>query len=644
MNEQTDSQLLRAYVERRSESAFAELVRRHVDLVYSAGLRMVCDSHLAEDVTQAAFVALAKNATQLTDRPVLSSWLHRTAQNIAAQTVRSDVRRRAREQEAAAMNQLLAAQSDASWEQIAPHLDAALGELSEPDRDALLLRYFERKSAREMAQVLGVSDEAAQKRVSRAVERLREFFAKRGITIGASGLVLVISTNAVQAAPVGLAVTICISAALAGTTVAASATATATKVIAITTLQKTLVIALVGAAVVAATGLYVTQQLKRDFAATGERNVVASTATHAGTTPAAAKMVVDDLAEDVLDRERNTAEEVAVDFDWRSVFSSTNAPPRLPRDVVENYLDGKGRDAASLLAAYHALADTNYLKEAAANFPADPKVQWTVLMGNPSPEERLKWLESFKASSPENALANFLLAGAYLNGHHTSESGPPRVFGTDKLSAREFLATSQAQAAIGELLEASRKPLFKDYLAESRLDEEALNLAAGRSPIQALLAARGWWQAVSPQAATLKAIGYDLEQLQKEYLNIGDTASAEHLTQIGLALAARLKGGDTGKIASNRLNGLGLEALLMRSWDPNTSYDFLGGKTPTEKLEEIHQQREEIKTLLPAAQSLIRQMTEADVLSYWERAWQFGDVEAARWLLKQYGANPRPAN
>src|SRR5450432_1281832 len=131
MNDQTDSQLLRTYAEYRSEPAFAELVRRHVDLVYSAALRMVCDSHLAEDVTQGVFVALAKNAAQLLDHPVLSGWLHRTAQNTAAQSVRTDVRRRAREQEAAAMNELLSGEPDANWEHIAPHLDAALGELSE---------------------------------------------------------------------------------------------------------------------------------------------------------------------------------------------------------------------------------------------------------------------------------------------------------------------------------------------------------------------------------------------------------------------------------------------------------------------------------------------------------------------------------
>jgi RNA polymerase sigma factor (sigma-70 family) len=209
---------------------------------------MVCDAHLAEDVTQVAFVALAQNARDLTHRPVLSGWLHRTARNLATKVVRTEARRRAREREAAAMNELLSAEADTTWKHIAPQLDAALGELSEPDRDALLLRYFERKSASEMAQTLGISDEAAQKRVNRAVERLREFFAKRGVTVGASGLAIVISANAVQAAPVGLAVTISNAAALAGTTVAATTTATASKTIAMTTIKIKLAAAVVIAA------------------------------------------------------------------------------------------------------------------------------------------------------------------------------------------------------------------------------------------------------------------------------------------------------------------------------------------------------------------------------------------------------------
>jgi RNA polymerase sigma factor (sigma-70 family) len=256
VNTLTDQQLLRDYSGRGSEPAFAELVRRHVDFVYSAALRMLRDPHLAEDVTQGVFVALARSAPQLADHPVLSGWLHRTAQNLAAKNIRTDARRRAREQEAAAMNELLSAKPDADWEHVAPHLDAALGELEGPDRDALLLRYFARKSAREMAQALGVSDEAAQKRVSRAVERLRELFAKRGVTVGAGGLAVVITANAVQAAPAGLSATIS-AAVVAGTTVTTATLATHAIMNWITLKSAA---AITVAALAAGTGTYLWQQ------------------------------------------------------------------------------------------------------------------------------------------------------------------------------------------------------------------------------------------------------------------------------------------------------------------------------------------------------------------------------------------------
>ncbi len=254
VNELTDQELLRAYAEDRSEAAFTQLVRQHVDFVYSVALRMVHDEHLAEDVTQGVFLALVQNALQLRNRRALPGWLHRTTQHLAANAVRAEVRRRVREQQAAAMNELLATESNPGWELIAPHLDAALAELDEADRDAVVLRYFQNRTLREVGHALGTSDDTAQKRVSRAIERLREFLAKRGVTAGASGLIAVLSANAVQAAPVGLAVSISTAAALGGTAITGTATATATKAIAMTTLQK----AVVGAALAVAvgTGIY----------------------------------------------------------------------------------------------------------------------------------------------------------------------------------------------------------------------------------------------------------------------------------------------------------------------------------------------------------------------------------------------------
>ena len=236
----SDQQLLQDYAECRSEPAFAELARRHVDLVYSAALRMVRQGHLAEDVTQSVFLALAEHAPRLRNRRALPGWLHHTTQHLAANAVRAEARRRAREQEAAAMNELLASESSPNWELIAPHLDAALGELNESDRDAILLRYFANKSLREVGQALGTSDDTAQKRVSRAMERLRESFVRRGVTVGASGLVVLLSAHAVQAAPVGLTLTISTAATLAGATVASAASATATKAIALATVHKSI--------------------------------------------------------------------------------------------------------------------------------------------------------------------------------------------------------------------------------------------------------------------------------------------------------------------------------------------------------------------------------------------------------------------
>jgi len=141
------------------------------------------------------------------------------------------------------MNELLSTEPEASWEGIAPHLDAALGELNDTDRDAVLLRYFQHKSAREIAQTLGTTEEAAQKRVSRGVERLRASLSKRGVAVGAGGLAVLVGSNAVHAAPAGL------TAALSGAALHHAATTGLTKAIAMTTLQKSLIAATLTAAV-----------------------------------------------------------------------------------------------------------------------------------------------------------------------------------------------------------------------------------------------------------------------------------------------------------------------------------------------------------------------------------------------------------
>jgi RNA polymerase sigma factor (sigma-70 family) len=248
----TDMELIARYTRERAEDAFAELVQRHLGLVYSAALRQVRSPQLAEEVAQSVFIDFARNAARLKPDTILTAWLYQVTRRTAIDVVRREASRQMREQIAMQMNATNATADD--WTHIEPLLDEAMHALDETDRTAVLLRYFENKSLREVGATLGASENAAQKRLARAIERLREFFAKRGVTAGASGLIVGISANAVQAAPVGLAVTISTAAALGGTAIAASTTATATKVIAMTTLQKTLITVTLTAAVSA--GIY----------------------------------------------------------------------------------------------------------------------------------------------------------------------------------------------------------------------------------------------------------------------------------------------------------------------------------------------------------------------------------------------------
>lgn len=203
-----DAELLRRYAEERSEAAFAEIVRRHLDLVYAVALRKVGrDAHLAQDVAQQVFMDVARKAPALARHPVLTGWLFTSTHYAATQLVRAEQRRRAREETAEIMNALLRSEETApaiDWEQLRPVLDDLVRELSERDRAAVLLRYFEGRPLAEVGARLRISEEGARARVDRAVEKLRIALARRGVTSTAAALGLVLAEQVSAAAPVGL--------------------------------------------------------------------------------------------------------------------------------------------------------------------------------------------------------------------------------------------------------------------------------------------------------------------------------------------------------------------------------------------------------------------------------------------------------
>ena len=207
MRDASDMELLRDYARQNSEAAFAEVVRRHVNLVYSAALRHVGVAAQAEEITQAVFVILARKAASLREGMVLDAWLFQATRLMALSFLRGERRRQMREQEAYMQSVLQESTLDPVWQQLAPLLDEAIMRLGRPEREAVVLRFFKGRSISEVAEALSINEPAAQKRVSRALEKLRKYFTKRGVTSSTATIAETISAHSVQAAPAMLAKT-----------------------------------------------------------------------------------------------------------------------------------------------------------------------------------------------------------------------------------------------------------------------------------------------------------------------------------------------------------------------------------------------------------------------------------------------------
>jgi len=258
-----DAELLSAYATRRSEEAFAALVERHVSLVYSSALRQARDPQLAEEITQAVFMILARKAGRLGPEIILPGWLCRTAHFTACNALKAQRRRQHWEQEAQ-MNSI-PTEPDV-WPQVAPLLDEAVTKLGEADRNAVVLRFYQNCPLEEVGRALGLNADAAQKRVSRALEKLRKLFAKRGVHSTTDAIAGTISAHSVQGAPVFLAETVT-AAALAKGAAASLSTVTLVKATLLAMKTKTIVATAAATVIVIGIGGYLGYLLQRPNAA-----------------------------------------------------------------------------------------------------------------------------------------------------------------------------------------------------------------------------------------------------------------------------------------------------------------------------------------------------------------------------------------
>jgi hypothetical protein len=302
-----------------------------------------------------------------------------------------------------------------------------------------------------------------------------------------------------------------------------------------------------------------------------------------------------------------------------SVPRPTNGEPdqtagleKLPREKVEAWLAKRHRDAMSLLTAFRALDDTNYLNEAATNFPNNPRVELAVLTHDEFPADRRKWLDLLKASSPSNSLANYL-------------------------SAQDYFQNGNTDAAIQELLAANGKSQFDTYTTENRLDSENLYSSSGDSPGKtATLAMADMAREDLPQLASFKRLAQGIRDAQQQYLNSGDTGSAANLAQMGMQFGNQIESGDSGKYLINQLVGMAVESIVLQQLNPNASYDFLGGKTPSQVRQENKQQKLAVIQTDQAFYMIRPSLTDDEIAGYYERTKIYGETEAKKWAIQQH--------
>jgi len=291
----------------------------------------------------------------------------------------------------------------------------------------------------------------------------------------------------------------------------------------------------------------------------------------------------------------------------------------IPREKVEDYLRRHNRDAASLLAAFHVLHDTNLLNEAATNFPNDPHLQWTILAEDAFPADRRKWLDAFKASSRSNSLANYL-------------------------SAQDYFKNSQPEAAMKEMAAAASKSQFADYSMESILDAEDLYRSSGTPDADTHTGAMSTVSDDLHQLSEFKDLARALQDLQHQYANSGDSKSIQALAQMGIEFANRIATGDDGKFPINQLVANATQAIVIESLDQNTSYDFLGGETPAQRQAEFKQQRAELRDLNTKFTAATAVATEEQMNGYWDRSKIYGGWPAMQWLVRQTATTPNSGN
>jgi len=282
--------------------------------------------------------------------------------------------------------------------------------------------------------------------------------------------------------------------------------------------------------------------------------------------------------------------------------------PKLSPEQVQPFLEKNHRSVESLLAAFHATDDRTFLQEAMEKYPTDPRLNYVAWFSSRSPDERRQWLDAFKQSAPDNAVANYL-------------------------SARDYFKSGQNDRAVQEVQAAATKPI-QDYSLDFVQNGEEAYRAAGYSDAEAKMIATS--TLLLPQLAEYKQVSVSLVDLANGYRQSGDGASAQAALQMAMGLGQRLD--DPGSLTMiQSLVGIALQRIVFNAMDPNSPYGDTG-QTVQNQIDELAQRREAIKALAQQAEPLMTAMSDQDLISYFDRMKMFGEQAAIRWAASRHNS------
>lgn len=292
----------------------------------------------------------------------------------------------------------------------------------------------------------------------------------------------------------------------------------------------------------------------------------------------------------------------------RRLLSGTNDPPKISREEAEAFLNANGRRAESLVAAWRASGDINYLREAMQKFPNDPRVAFLAwaesgAAENPADRDRLRreWLDQFRRAAPDNALADYL-------------------------SARDHIKSGDKETALREIAAAANKP-FRDYTLDQVQNVEEAYRTAGFSEAEAkAIAGCG---ALLPQLAPLKDLAYKIVDLSGTYRSAGDSASADAALQWAAHIGSRLDREGTATLLQD-LVGVAIERYVWKSVDP--SY-IVGDSqlTAQQRIEALDRRREDIRQIARDSDKIMNSLSDAELVNYFDRSKLFGEAAAVQW-------------